>query len=547
MKKKLRIILFLSLLACLLCVSANAEEPEDAERTLIIVEEDRSYPRLSAPAEPQGISVQALTQSSPETLAQAKQALLEGMQNFKEEIDIRSCGISSDELGDLYVGLAYEHPELFYVKTQWGWSIAYAGSTEVLSVFPSYSIDGKVIPRGQIAQYMPQILQQQAELTQKVEEITAQIGENWTPLQKALYLHDYIATHGQYDTISKVDVENEIDERRRDAYGMLIDGIGVCQGYTMAYRLLLKRVGIESGTVTSDSMNHVWNLIQIDGSWYHVDVTWDDPTGDLIGLSQHTYFCLSEEKIKTTNNGAHSATDFKYSLNVKTDDKTFDNYYWANVDSAFVPLNGKWYYLDYQNGIMQTEAPEQQGKLEKRIYARWYVWGSSNSWWPGLYSGLSRYNDELIYNTTDTVFRYDPKTGTEQQKVYSLTAAERSDGYICGTVVVGNELRYLVQQSPYAKEPAALRVYMLDPYTAVTAGGYSYYLDGKTLQLKRDGAQSGIVIAAWYDADGRMLGTKRLDGPELTVSVSGAETVKIFTAAETTYQPLCKATELSAE
>ena len=75
MKKKLRIILFLSLLACLLCVSANAEEPEDAEQTLIIVEEDRSYPRLSAPAEPQGISVQALTQSSPETLAQAKQAL----------------------------------------------------------------------------------------------------------------------------------------------------------------------------------------------------------------------------------------------------------------------------------------------------------------------------------------------------------------------------------------------------------------------------------------------------------------------------------------
>ena len=541
MKKKLRIILFLSLLACLLCVSANAEEPEDAEQTLIIVEEDRSYPRLSAPAEPQGISVQALTQSSPETLAQAKQALLEGMQNFKEEIDISSCGISSDELGDLYVGLAYEHPELFYVKTQWGWSIAYAGSTEVLSVFPSYSIDGKVIPKGQIAQYVPQIRQQQAELTQKVDEITAQIGENWTPLQKALYLHDYIATHGQYDTISKVDVENEIDERRRDAYGMLIDGIGVCQGYTMAYRLLLKRVGIESGTVTSDSMNHVWNLIQIDGSWYHVDVTWDDPTGDLIGLSQHAYFCLSEEKIKTTNNGAHSATDFKYSLNVKTDNKVFDNYYWANVDSAFVPLNGAWYYLAYQNGIMRTEAPEQQGELEKWIDERWYVWGSSNSWWPGLYSGLSLYNDELIYNTTDTVFRYDPKSKTEQKEVYSLTAAERSKGYICGTVVVGNELRYLVQQSPYAKEPAAPRVYKLDPYTAVTAGGYSYYLDGKTLHLKRGGAQSGSVIAAWYATDGQLLGMRFLNEEELTANVSGAKTVKIFAAAQAGYHPLCEA------
>ena len=539
MKKKLRIVLFLSLLVCLLCAAVHAEEPEAAEQPLIIVEEDRSYPRSSAPAEPQGISVQALTQSSPETLAQAKQALLEGMKNFKEEIDIRSCGISSDELGDLYVGLAYEHPELFYVKTQWGWSIAYEGSTKVLSVFPSYSIDGKVIPKGKITEYMPQIQQQQAELTQKVKEITAQIDENWTPLQKALYLHDYIATHGQYDTISKVDVQNKIDERRRDAYGMLIDGIGVCQGYTLAYRLLLKEVGIDSGTVTSDSMNHVWNLIQIDGNWYHVDVTWDDPTEDRIGQSQHVYFCLSEDKLKATNNGAHTAPDFKYSLNVKTDDKTFDNYYWANVDSAFVPLNDAWYYLAYQNGIMWTEAPEQQGKLKKRIDERWYVWGSTSSRWLGLYSGLSRYNDALIYNTPDAVYSYDPENAKEQT-VYKLTPEERSEGYIYGTVVDGNVLRYAVQQNP--NHSMSTYTHRLDPYTTVTAGGYAYYLEGKTLYLKRDGTQSGSVIAAWYSEEDKLLSILILNEGELTADVSDAKTVKIFAAANTDYHPLCEAT-----
>ena len=540
MKKKLRIVLFLSLLVCLLCAAVHAEEPEAAEQPLIIVEEDRSYPRLSASAEPQGISVQALTQSSPETLAQAKQALLEGMKNFKEEIDIRSCGISSDELGDLYVGLAYEHPELFYVKTQWGWSIAYEGSTKVLSVFPSYSIDGKVIPKGKITEYMPQIQQQQAELTQKVEEITAQIGENWTPLQKALYLHDYIATHGQYDTISKVDVQNKIDERRRDAYGMLIDGIGVCQGYTLAYRLLLKEVGIDSGTVTSDSMNHVWNLIQIDGNWYHVDVTWDDPTEDRIGQSQHVYFCLSEDKLKTTNNDAHTAPDFKYSLNVKTDDKTFDNYYWANVDSAFVPLNGKWYYLLYQSGLMQTEDPKQAGSLKKPINKVWHVWMNGSSYWPGLYSGLSRYNDTLIYNTPNAVYSYDPENAKEAQAVYTLTTAERSEGYIYGTVVDGNVLRYAVQQNP--DHSMLTYTHKLDPYTAVTAGGYAYYLEGETLYLKRDGTQSGSVIAAWYATDGQLLGMWFLNEEKLTANVSGAKTVKIFAAANTDYHPLCEAT-----
>ena len=539
MKKKLRIVLFLSLLVCLLCAAVHAEEPEAAEQPLIIVEEDRSYPRLSATAEPQGISVQALTQSSPETLAQAKQALLEGMQNFKEEIDIRSCGISPDELGDLYVGLAYEHPELFYVKTQWGWS-TYEGSTAVVSVSPSYAIDGKVIPKGQIADYVPQIRQQQAELTQKVDEITAQIGENWTPLQKALYLHDYITTHGQYDTVSTVDAGNNIDERRRDAYGMLIDGIGVCQGYTLAYRLLLDRVGIKSGTVTSDSMNHVWNLIQLDGTWYHVDVTWDDPTEDRIGQSQHVYFCLSEDKLKATNNGAHNAHDFKYSLNVKTDDKTFDNYYWANVDSAFVPLNGTWYYLLYQSGLMQTEDPKQAGSLKKPINKVWHVWMNGSSYWPGLYSGLSRYNDELIYNTPDAVYSYDPENAKEAQAVYTLTTAERSKGYIYGTVVDGNVLRYAVQQDPNLS--MSTYTHKLDRYTAVTAGGYAYYLEGKTLYLKPSGTQSGSVIAAWYAEDGKLLGMGFLNGEELTADVSDAKTVKIFAAANTDYHPLCEAT-----
>lgn len=539
MKKKLRIVLFLSLLVCLLCAAVHAEEPEAAEQPLIIVEEDRSYPRLSATAEPQGISVQALTQSSPETLAQAKQALLEGMQNFKEEIDIRSCGISPDELGDLYVGLAYEHPELFYVKTQWGWS-TYEGSTAVVSVSPSYAIDGKVIPKGQIADYVPQIRQQQAELTQKVDEITAQIGENWTPLQKALYLHDYITTHGQYDTVSTVDAGNNIDERRRDAYGMLIDGIGVCQGYTLAYRLLLDRVGIKSGTVTSDSMNHVWNLIQLDGTWYHVDVTWDDPTEDRIGQSQHVYFCLSEDKLKATNNGAHNAHDFKYSLNVKTDDKTFDNYYWANVDSAFVPLNGTWYYLLYQSGLMQTEDPKQAGSLKKPINKVWHVWMNGSSYWPGLYSGLSRYNDELIYNTPDAVYSYDPENAKEAQAVYTLTTAERSKGYIYGTVVDGNVLRYAVQQDP--NHSMSTYTHKLDRYTAVTAGGYAYYLEGKTLYLKPSGTQSGSVIAAWYAEDGKLLGMGFLNGEKLTADVSDAKTVKIFAAANTDYHPLCEAT-----
>ena len=39
--------------------------------------------------------------------------------------------------------------------------------------------------------------------------------------------------------------------------------------------------------VTSEVINHAWNLIKLDGEWYQVDVTWDDPVWDRLGRVCH--------------------------------------------------------------------------------------------------------------------------------------------------------------------------------------------------------------------------------------------------------------------
>ena len=104
----------------------------------------------------------------------------------------------------------------------------------------------------------------------------------------------------------------------------------------------------------------------------------------------------------------------------------------------------------------------------------------------------------------------------------------------------GNVLRYAVQQNP--DHSRLTYTHTLDLYTAVTAGGYAYYLEGKTLYLKPSGTQSGSVIAAWYATDGQLLGMWFLNEEKLTANVSGAKTVKIFAAANTDYHPLCEAT-----
>ena len=47
-------------------------------------------------------------------------------------------------------------------------------------------------------------------------------------------------------------------------------------------------------------MNHAWNLIKIDGEWYHIDVTWDDPTPDLLGRVNHVFFLISDDAIASS-------------------------------------------------------------------------------------------------------------------------------------------------------------------------------------------------------------------------------------------------------
>lgn len=60
------------------------------------------------------------------------------------------------------------------------------------------------------------------------------------------------------------------------------------------------KLGISCLVVSSDPISHAWNLIEIGGQYYHVDVTWDDPTWDVIGRVTHNNFLLSDTGITKT-------------------------------------------------------------------------------------------------------------------------------------------------------------------------------------------------------------------------------------------------------
>lgn len=104
-----------------------------------------------------------------------------------------------------------------------------------------------------------------------------------TDFEKALWLHDWIIDHADYDNSYSY----------CSAEGVLARGAGTCESYHRAYVKLLNKVGIETGRIEGNG--HVWTAVKMDGEWYQIDSTWDDMGASYKGTYyEHMYFGLTD-------------------------------------------------------------------------------------------------------------------------------------------------------------------------------------------------------------------------------------------------------------
>ena len=120
------------------------------------------------------------------------------------------------------------------------------------------------------------------ELMQKF--ISENINDHQTDYDKVLILHDYLKNSIEYDHQAAAHV-NDQTNRYVSAYnivGALIKHKCVCDGFAKAMKYLCDQIGIECyvvngiGSNVQDSGPHAWNIVNIDGCYQHVDVTWDN-------------------------------------------------------------------------------------------------------------------------------------------------------------------------------------------------------------------------------------------------------------------------------
>ncbi len=120
-----------------------------------------------------------------------------------------------------------------------------------------------------------------------IDLLTTRAAKEATDFQKALLLHDELCARVVYTDGDESSLYT--------AYGALVNGQAVCEGYAKAYAVLCRKIGLSCRTVsgTSKGVGHLWNMVKLDGKWYHVDVTWDDLRKEPL----HTYFGLTDKQI----------------------------------------------------------------------------------------------------------------------------------------------------------------------------------------------------------------------------------------------------------
>lgn len=131
------------------------------------------------------------------------------------------------------------------------------------------------------------------------------ITDEMNEYEKELAIHDFLVQNVSYSNVKK---KEGYRSPKYHSYGALVDHQAVCQGYSEAFELLCACCGLKCYVVTGSATNdkgtssHAWNMVLIDGNWYHVDVTWDDPIPEKKqdGIS-HEYFNVPDDFISSNH------------------------------------------------------------------------------------------------------------------------------------------------------------------------------------------------------------------------------------------------------
>ncbi|MBQ8912058.1 MAG: hypothetical protein IJY89_05765, partial [Clostridia bacterium] len=406
-------------------------------------------------------------------------ALYEGLLAREDKIGLRvveKCTYA--ELNEIFQDVIYSSPELFYVK---GYRCATyydeeLGEDVVAEVYPVYySYDG---------QTLDEVI---AEYNALMEELYALGSMEWSDLETALFYHDYLTAYYEYD----------LDYTIYDAYGFLKNKEGVCQAYMLVFKGLMDHFDVVSTYAQSTNINHIWNVVFIDGEWCHIDATWDDPISDRPGRAQHAYFLIGaeqNEELHFTQKGVANDMILGSDVPVSKDDHVYTSV-WKGTDVPFVEASGNFY------GVVVTEekTTDQMGEeivtttvkfAEIHFEKGGQVTGYETL--PIRWASMCTDGRYVYYSNGWHIYRYDPEGGQK------TTVKEYNDGKMLWGLRFENEKLMAYRgntPSDAIKEEASVR---LPVYHTIT-----WIIDGeKYFSVAEEGEIPEFDGSTWKENEG---------------------------------------------
>lgn len=376
-------------------------------------------------SEDQSAPTQSELSKASSNMQEAIESVRDALDNLQTNCDISKYNISLDDLSALYSTVINTTPRFFYVNS--GFRYSYSGNIATRITF-DYKYDKTTIAS------------KKSEYEGVVKSIIAGVNPKWTDMEKALYLHDYIVDNCEYD----------LTYSNYDAYNVFVQNTAVCQGYSLAYKELMDRVGIPCQLVTSTSVNHAWNILSINNNNYYVDATWDDPTKDLVGRVKHTNFLKSYENFASSKH--YKNQDWVITENWSYDcanDTRYDSSFFDQVNTGFRYVGNYWYAIE-GNAINKYQYNNNNWENEGTLYTINDRWSSSEGgYWIGTFSGLSLYRGVLYFAGPENIYSINPVTQSDRVIVRTLTDEEKAIGYIYGIHVAKNgDIRCELSKSP---------------------------------------------------------------------------------------------------
>ena len=313
---------------------------------------------------------------------EAERYIASQVESFSATINVFRFDLTSDEVDELLEDIILSRSDIFYLVPEYRYAVD-RNTGRVVFLYPDYWYEQGTIN------------ERRRKMNEAADDIIAGMDSSWSDIQKALYLHDAIAVRTVYDK----------DHVIRSSYEVLAGGSGLCVDYSLAYKFLADRIGLECVIVMNNDINHCWNMVKCKGKWYHVDVTQDDTIPNFEGLVSHDYCLVSD---KTVRGGRNPHTG-KMTHGYSAADTGLDDMFWKTSATQIIPYSkALWYYIDSKKGkICSYNWNSGRSTQVAAVGYGWYADSRRSDRWMYVYSRLTRYGDLIYYNTADSVYVYD--------------------------------------------------------------------------------------------------------------------------------------------